>query len=299
MLSPAGPSPRRLVWLDRSGRGDRRSDRRRVLLLLRHARRPDGRGDRRADPLPPDLWLFDTSAGRGIRVTRDAVAQLAPVISPDGRRIFCSAYSRGPGISGKRLREGDRPEALPGIGDDQDGQRHFSRRPVAPLSGIQSGNPRGSEGRFASGDRQPRTFVANRRRRNQRRLLSRRPLGRLRLGRVRPKGGLCGLVSGCRAPRSRDLRGRRAAPLEPRREGALLRPRRASSSPFPSAGRGTSSPSARAGPFPLCLCSPRATRASISSLATTSPPTADSWRSCAPCDRLPSRSSSSSTGPRR
>jgi Tol biopolymer transport system component len=59
---------------------------------------PDGKmavAARAEEPLPPDLWLFDTGVGRGIRLTRDNVPQLAPVVAPGGR-IFFSSYSRGP-----------------------------------------------------------------------------------------------------------------------------------------------------------------------------------------------------------
>src|SRR5262249_38120786 len=87
----------RLVWLDRSGRemstiGDPGSS-------LSFALTRDGRtavASLAQDPMPPDLWLIDAGVGRGIRLTRDAMPQLIPVISPDGRRIFFSAYSRAP-----------------------------------------------------------------------------------------------------------------------------------------------------------------------------------------------------------
>ncbi len=96
VLWQAGMSATRLVWLDRSGKeqstvGD-------AGEFFSFSITPDGRtavASMGVDPLPPDLWLFDTGVGRGIRITRDAVAQLQPVISPDGRRIFYSAYSRG------------------------------------------------------------------------------------------------------------------------------------------------------------------------------------------------------------
>ena len=90
--------PRRLIWLDRSGRevGAVGSP----GQFFNCSITPDGRtavATVAQHPLPPDVWVFDTSAGGGgIRVTRDAVAQVNSIISPDGRRIFCSAYSRGP-----------------------------------------------------------------------------------------------------------------------------------------------------------------------------------------------------------
>jgi Tol biopolymer transport system component len=48
------------------------------------------------EPFPPEFWIFDTGAGRGVRLTRDNVPQIAPVFSSDGRRIFFAAFSRGP-----------------------------------------------------------------------------------------------------------------------------------------------------------------------------------------------------------
>ena len=92
----AGTSPTRMAVLDRSGRE--------VASVgaagnyLSFGVSADGRAvvaSRMEDPLPPDLWLFDP-AGRGIRLTRDADPQLLPVASPDGQRIFCAAYARGP-----------------------------------------------------------------------------------------------------------------------------------------------------------------------------------------------------------
>jgi Tol biopolymer transport system component len=44
----------------------------------------------------PDLWILDTTAGRGIRLTRDNTPQIVPVVSPDGGRIFYATYTQGP-----------------------------------------------------------------------------------------------------------------------------------------------------------------------------------------------------------
>ncbi|HSE62518.1 MAG TPA: protein kinase [Thermoanaerobaculia bacterium] len=87
----------RLVWLDRSGK--ELSTVGPAERVTNFALSPDGR---RAvtvqieEGSPPDLWLFDTEVGRGIRLTRDGAAQTLPVFSSDGARIFLSAYSRGP-----------------------------------------------------------------------------------------------------------------------------------------------------------------------------------------------------------
>jgi Tol biopolymer transport system component/tRNA A-37 threonylcarbamoyl transferase component Bud32 len=48
------------------------------------------------EPFPPDLWLSDIGVAREIRLTRDAVPQVAPVFQPDGNRLFYSAISNGP-----------------------------------------------------------------------------------------------------------------------------------------------------------------------------------------------------------
>ena len=113
------------------------------------------------NPLPPDIWLFDTSAGRGLRVTRDTVAQIAPVISPDGRRIFFSAYSRGPwdiwettprgGADLKPFLESETTKTVNDISPD--GRfllyREFNPGTLGDLKVV-----------ALEGDRQPRTFVA-------------------------------------------------------------------------------------------------------------------------------------------
>jgi Tol biopolymer transport system component len=86
-----------MVWLDRSGKHVATPGP--PARYSNVALSPDGRlaAVTQADePLPPDLWLFDTGVGRGIRLTRDSFAQLAAVFSADGRHIFYSAYSAGP-----------------------------------------------------------------------------------------------------------------------------------------------------------------------------------------------------------
>ena len=89
--------PSRMVWLDRTGK--ELSTVGPAGRFVYFAMSPDGRSAVTAqieDPLPPDLWLFDTTAGRGIRLTRDAKAQVSPTFSSDGRRIFFSTFSSGP-----------------------------------------------------------------------------------------------------------------------------------------------------------------------------------------------------------
>ena len=95
--SRIGTRPAQMTWLDRSGRelstvgpaGDFFSFALRADGLAVVASAAEG-------ATAPDLWTFDTGLGRGIRLTRDAVPQLVPVVSPDGRRIFFSSYVRGP-----------------------------------------------------------------------------------------------------------------------------------------------------------------------------------------------------------
>ncbi|MFN2386659.1 MAG: protein kinase [Thermoanaerobaculia bacterium] len=86
----------RLVWLDRTGK---------ELTIVGPPQRFvhaalsfDGRVAVVAqieEPLPPELWSFDAGVGRAIRLTRDAVAQVMPVFSRDGR-VFYSSFSTGP-----------------------------------------------------------------------------------------------------------------------------------------------------------------------------------------------------------
>jgi len=93
----AGARTTRMVWFDRSGKELGTVGEAGEYLSLGMA--ADGRtvvASRAEEPLPPDLWLFDTGVGRGIRLTRDNVPQLAPVVAPGGQRIFFSSFSRGP-----------------------------------------------------------------------------------------------------------------------------------------------------------------------------------------------------------
>jgi serine/threonine protein kinase/Tol biopolymer transport system component len=87
----------RLVWLDRTGRELATvGPPARVIHL---ALSPDGRQAvtvQIEEGTPPDLWIFDTEAGRGMRLTRDGAAQTLPVFSSDGARIFLSSYVKGP-----------------------------------------------------------------------------------------------------------------------------------------------------------------------------------------------------------
>jgi len=89
-------TPSQLVWLDRTGKA--LSTVGPPSRLTHLSLSPDGRSAVVAqieEPLPPDLWIFDTGVGRGIRLTNDSVAQVMPLISPDGR-IFYSSFSSGP-----------------------------------------------------------------------------------------------------------------------------------------------------------------------------------------------------------
>ncbi len=89
--------PSRMVLLDRSGK-----ELSTVMaggMLINLALAADGRTvavSRVEDPFPPDLWLSDIAVAREIRLTRDAVPQVAPVFHPDGKRLFYSAIANGP-----------------------------------------------------------------------------------------------------------------------------------------------------------------------------------------------------------
>ena len=91
-----GATPAKIAWLDRSGREISTVGPPGQLVYMGLS--PDGRSVvavRIEDPLPPDLWSFDTADGRGLRLTRDAIAQVGPIFSSDGRRIFFSSNSKG------------------------------------------------------------------------------------------------------------------------------------------------------------------------------------------------------------
>ena len=93
----AGIRTTRMVWYDRSGNELATVGPAGEYLAVGMS--PDGGtavAARAEEPLPPDLWLFDTAVGRGIRLTRDNLPQLAPVVAPGGQRIFFSSYARGP-----------------------------------------------------------------------------------------------------------------------------------------------------------------------------------------------------------
>jgi Tol biopolymer transport system component len=155
-------APSRMVWLDRSGKelATVGPPGRFVQIGLS----PDGRSVVVAEleePLPPDLWIFDTGVGRGIRLTRDNVAQVAPIFGPDGRRIFFSAYPAGPWDLWEISAQGGEQKvflqsATTKIANDvsPDG-RYLLYREFNP----------GTRGdlKFVAltGDRQPRTFLAS------------------------------------------------------------------------------------------------------------------------------------------
>jgi Tol biopolymer transport system component len=86
-----------MVWLDRSGKQLATMGPPDRYVYLGSSR--DGRSvvtARIEDPLPPDLWFFDSTVGRGIRLTRDALAQVAPVLSSNGERIYYASNFKGP-----------------------------------------------------------------------------------------------------------------------------------------------------------------------------------------------------------
>ena len=90
-------SPSRLVLLDRSGK--ELSTLMGGGMLVNLALAADGKTvvvSRVEDPFPPDLWLSEIGVGREIRLTRDAVPQVAAVFQPDGKRLFFSAIAGGP-----------------------------------------------------------------------------------------------------------------------------------------------------------------------------------------------------------
>jgi Tol biopolymer transport system component len=157
-----GASSTRIVWLDRSGKELSTVGPPDPYVYMGVS--ADGGSAvvaRIEDPLPPDLWLFDTVVGRGMRLTRDAVAQVAPVISSDGKRIFFSAYSKGPW---------DLWEMTP--------QGAKEKKPFLESGSTKTANDISPDGRYLlyrefdprtrgdlkvvplNGDRQPRTYLA-------------------------------------------------------------------------------------------------------------------------------------------
>ena len=90
-------SPSSLVLLDRSGK--QLSTVMTGGMSINLALAADGKTvavARVEEPFPPDLWLSDIGVAREIRLTRDAVPQVAPVFQPDGKRLFYSAIANGP-----------------------------------------------------------------------------------------------------------------------------------------------------------------------------------------------------------
>lgn len=90
-------SPSSLVLLDRSGK--QLSTIMAAGMSINLALAANGKTvavARVEEPFPPDLWLSDIGVAREIRLTRDAIPQVAPVFQPDGKRLFYSAISNGP-----------------------------------------------------------------------------------------------------------------------------------------------------------------------------------------------------------
>ena len=156
-----GATPAQMVWLDRSGKQLSTIGPPDRYVYLGVA--PDGRSvvtARIEDPMPPDLWFFDTAVGRGIRLTRDAAAQVAPLLSADGQRIFFSSNFKGPwdlwempttGGDMKPLLESDSTKTASDV--SADGRwllfREFNAGTRGDLKVLS-----------LSGDRQVRTYIA-------------------------------------------------------------------------------------------------------------------------------------------
>jgi serine/threonine protein kinase/dipeptidyl aminopeptidase/acylaminoacyl peptidase len=103
----AGLNRSRMVWLDRTGK--ELSQVGPTGQIIHFALSSDGREAVVAqiqEPLPPDVWIIETAAGRAIRLTRDSVAQVIPAISADGR-IFYSSFATGPWDLWETTRQGE------------------------------------------------------------------------------------------------------------------------------------------------------------------------------------------------
>ena len=93
----AGPQRSQLVWFDREGtelgRIGAPADYGDVSLS------PDGMrvavSVREPGSEAADIWVFDVASGMGTRVTSDPADDIAPVWSPDGRRILFASLRRG------------------------------------------------------------------------------------------------------------------------------------------------------------------------------------------------------------
>jgi Tol biopolymer transport system component len=152
----------RMVWLDRTGKevGAVGPSGRIVHIALSK----DGRSVVTAqieEPLPPDLWLYDTAVGRGVRLTRDSIAQVAPVFSADGQSVFYTALHSGPWDLWE----------MPVVGTRE--QKPFVESPAAKTPNDVSPDGRyliyreltpGTRGDLKyvplTGDRKPQTFIA-------------------------------------------------------------------------------------------------------------------------------------------
>ncbi len=297
----AGIRTTRMVWYDRSGNELATVGPAGEYLAVGMS--PDGGtavAARAEEPLPPDLWLFDTAVGRGIRLTRDNLPQLAPVVAPGGQRIFFSSYARGPwdiwtttpkgAVDVKPFLESETVKAAKDVSPD--GRfllyREFNAGTLGDLK-IAS----------LDGDPAPRTFVGTA---DDETSGDFSPDGRW-VAYVSDESGRPEVYVASFPDGARRLRvtsgGRLAASLEPRRQGALLHSLGPTSSPFPSRARATiwrSGKGTLSSPFPS---SSTATRASTSPRVTTWLPTAGSSRSSGPATRARSRSRSFRTGPRR
>ena len=91
-----GPQPSQLVWFDREGtelgRVGEPADYGDLSLSPDGARVAVSVRERGSDAA--DIWVFDVATGMGSRVTSDPADDIAPIWSPDGRRILF-APSRG------------------------------------------------------------------------------------------------------------------------------------------------------------------------------------------------------------
>jgi serine/threonine-protein kinase len=156
--SALGP-PRRLAWVDRTGRVSPASDAKRRFADPRLS--PDGR--RLAltirDEQDADVWVHDLARGTFGRVTSSPTTQSSPVWTPDGRRLFFVFEEPVFHIYSRLLDGGAEPERI------LDGPFDLTPLSVSPDGGIlvyRRSDPSTRGGIWLlplTGDRKPRAFV--------------------------------------------------------------------------------------------------------------------------------------------